>query len=155
MELSTRASDHIYTLHRTPFALAPLIHSFYDDWESIEKDILLSYLILPLVSYKPMQKFLAGAKRNSSLRTMTADSGRLLGLAPRVEEFKSITNAALLILTSEKSLEINSDMSAVSISKIRAVNSNKDLLRYSRKLAMVFSGEDVVSIYRTFGLKSL
>ena len=155
MELSTRASDHIYTLHRTPFALAPLIHSFYDNCESIEKDILLSYLILPLVSYKPMHKFLAGANRKSSLRTMTADSSRLLGLALRVEEFKSITNSALLILTAEKSLEINSDMSVVSINKIRAVNSNKDLLRYSSKLAMVFSGENVASIYRNLGLKSL
>ena len=155
MELSTRASDHIYTLHRTPFALAPLIHSFYDNCESIEKDILLSYLILPLVSYKPMQKFLAGAKRSSSLRTMAADSSRLLGLALRGEEFKSIKNSALLILTAEKSLKINSDMSVISINKIRTVNSNKDLLRYSSKLALVFSGEDVFSIYRNLGLKSL
>lgn len=153
--MSATASDHIYTLHRTPFALAPLIHSFYNEWEPIEKDILLSYLILPLVSYKPMHKFLAGAKRNSSVRTMAADSSRLLGLAPRVDEFKSITNAALLILTAEKSLEIKSDMSAASTNKVRAVNSNEDLLRYSRKLTMVFAGEDVASIYRTLGLKSL
>ncbi len=121
----------------------------------MEKDILLSYLILPLVSYKPMHKFLANAKRNSSLRTMTSDSSRLIGLALRVEEFKPITNAALLILTAEKSLEVNSEMSVASIKKICTINSNKDLLRYSRKLAMVFSGEDVVSIYRTLGLKSL
>lgn len=155
MELSSRASDHIYTLHRTPFSLAPLIHSFYDEWESEERDILLSYLILPLISYKPMHKFLRGAKRNSSLRTMISDPSRLIGLALRVEEFKPITNAALLILKAEKSLEVNSDMSVVSINKVRTVNSNKDLLRYSRKLAMVFSGEDVVSIYRMLGLKSL
>lgn len=155
MELSNRPSDHIYTLHRTPFSLAPLIHSFYDEWESEERDILLSYLILPLISYKPMHKFLRGAKRNSSLRTMISDPSRLIGLALRVEEFKPITNAALLILKAEKSLEVNSDMSVVSINKVRTVNSNKDLLRFSRKLAMVFSGEDVVSIYRMLGLKSL
>lgn len=149
------ASDHIYTLHRTPFSLAPVIHSFYDEWESVDKDILLSYLILPLVSYKPMHKFLAGAKRNSSVRTMTSDPSRLIGLALRVEEFKPITNAALLILKAEKSLEVNSEMSVVSINKVRTINSNKDLLRYGRKLAMVFSGEDVVSIYRMLGLKSL
>lgn len=153
--MSNRPSDHIYTLHRTPFSLAPLIHSFYDEWESEERDILLSYLILPLISYKPMHKFLRGAKRNSSLRTMISDPSRLIGLALRVEEFKPITNAALLILKAEKSLEVNSDMSVVSINKVRTVNSNKDLLRFSRKLAMVFSGEDVVSIYRMLGLKSL
>lgn len=150
-----RASDHIHTLHRSPFAFAPLIHSFYDEWESIENDVLLSYLIVPLVAYKPMHTFLGRAKRSSSLRTMTSDSSRFFGLSLRIKDFKSITNAALLILTAEKALEINLEMSAVSTNKIRSANSNNDLLKYSRKLAMVFAGEDVISIYRMLGIKAL
>lgn len=153
--MSNLASDHLYTLHRTPFALAPVIQSFYDEWESREKDILLSYLVLPLVTYKPMQSFLHLAKRSSSVRTMTSEPGRLLGLALRVQELKPITNAALLILTAEKSLEVTPEMSVLSMSKLRSGNADKNLLRYSKKLAMVFSDESVVSIYRMLGLKSL
>ncbi|AXL70981.1 DUF6521 family protein [Pseudomonas aeruginosa] len=153
--MTTQVSDHLYTLHRTPFALAPVIQSFYQHWEPVEKDILLSYLILPLVTYKPMHAFLHRARRDSSVRTMASDASRLIGLAIRVEEFKPITNAALLILTAENSLEITPELSVRSIQKPRSVNSDQALLKYSQKLAMVLSGENVVSIYRMLGLKSL
>lgn len=43
---TTQVSDHLYTLHRTPFALAPVIQSFYQHWDPVEKDILLSLLAL-------------------------------------------------------------------------------------------------------------
>lgn len=153
--MTTQVSDYLYTLHRTPFALAPVIQSFYQHWEPVEKDILLSYLILPLVTYKPMHAFLNRARRDSSVRTMASDASRLIGLAMRVEEFKPITNAALLILTAEKSLEITPELSVRSIQKPRSVNSDNSLMKYSQKLAMVLSGENVVSIYRMLGLKSL
>lgn len=153
--MTMQVSDHLYTLHRTPFAMAPVIQSFYQHWDPLEKDVLLSYLILPLVTYKPMHAFLHRARRDSSLRTMASDSERLIGLALRVEEFKPITNASLLILAAEKSLEITPELSVLSVRKPQSVNSDKSLLRYSEKLAMVLSGENVVSIYRMLGLKSL
>lgn len=80
MAVNLNAADYIYTLRRTPFALAPIIHSFYDHWDPTEKDILLSYLVLPLVTYKPMHKFLNYAKKNSSLRTLMQEPSRVLGL---------------------------------------------------------------------------
>lgn len=153
--MNTQASDHLYTLHRTPFALAPVIQSFYQHWEPVEKDVLLSYLILPLVTYKPMHAFLHRARRDSSVRTMAADVERLIGLALRVEEFKPITNAALLILAAEKSLEVTPDLCVRTLQKPRSANADKALLKYGEKLAMVLSGENVVSIYRMLGLKSL
>lgn len=51
------AADHLYTLHRNAFALAPVIQSFYLNWEPMEKDILLSYLVLPLVSFPRCRVF--------------------------------------------------------------------------------------------------
>jgi len=149
------ASEHLYTLHRTPFALAPIIHGFYQDWEPVEKDILLSYLILPIVTYKPMHSFLKGARTDSSIRTMSSVTNRLVGLDIRVDEYKPITNAALLILTSEQSLEVTQDLSLKTLKKPNAGNCDKNLFRYGQKLSMVLSGENVVSIYRMLGLKSL
>ncbi|GFM86346.1 hypothetical protein PSCICO_17450 [Pseudomonas cichorii] len=153
--MTTQVSEHLYTLHRTPFAMAPVIQSFYQHWDPVENDVLLSYLVLPLVTYKPMHNFLHWARRGSSIRTMASDAERLIGLALRVEEFKPITNAALLILAAEKSLEITTELSVQTLQKPQAVNSDKSLLKYSEKLAMVLSGENVVSIYKMLGLKSL
>lgn len=153
--ITTQVSEHLYTLHRTPFALAPVIQSFYQHWEPIEKDILLSYLVLPIVTYRPMHAFLNRARRDSSIRTMASDAERLIGLAMRVEEFKPITNAAMLILAAEHSLEITPELSVRSLQKPLSINSDKSLLKYGQKLAMVLSGENVVSIYRMLGLKSL
>lgn len=153
--MNLSAADYIYTLRRTPFALAPIIHSFYDHWDPTEKDILLSYLVLPLVTYKPMHKFLHYARKNSSLRTLMQEPSRVLGLEARIEEYKPITNASLLILTSEKSIKVNDDMSVEPQGKIREENANALLIKYARKLAIVFNGENVVSVYRSLGLKSL
>lgn len=153
--MSNNAADHIYTLRRTPFALAPVIHSFYEHWVGTERDVLLSYLILPLVTYKPLHTFLQNSSRKSSIRTLLQEPSRVLGLELRIEEFKSITNAALLILTSERKIQIAEDMSIVAQGKIRVENADDKLVKYARKLAVVFNGESVVSIYRSLGLKSL
>ena len=153
--MSSNAADHIYTLRRTPFALAPVIHSFYDHWVGAEKDVLLSYLILPLVTYKPLHTFLQNSSRKSSIRTLLQEPSRVLGLELRIEEFKSITNAALLILTSERKIQIAEDMSIAAQGKIRVENADDKLVKYAGKLPVVFNGESVVSIYRSLGLKSL
>lgn len=153
--MTTQAADHIYTLHRSPFVMAPVIQNFYQHWVPVENDILLSYLILPLVTFPPMHQFLKRARRDSSVRTMTSDASRIIGLAMRVEEFKSITNSALLILKAENRLNIMEDLSVRALQEPQTANSNQDLLRYGQKLAMVLSGESVVTNYRMLGLKSL
>lgn len=150
-----QAADHIYTLHRNPFALAPVIQNFYQHWVPVENDILLSYLILPLVTFPPMHQFLKRARRDSSVRTMTSNASRLIGLEMRMAEFKPITNSALLILKAEKRLNLMEDLSVRAVQEPQAANSDKELLRYGQKLAMVLSGESVVTTYRMLGLKSL
>lgn len=147
--------EHLFTLQRTPFALAPVIHRFFEVSQTKERDVLLSYLILPMVLYPPMRTFLMRVRATSSLRTMCQEQSRLVGLAARVEEFKSLTNATMLILSAERGIEIADDLSVRSIGKVREANAHRDLLDAGRKLAFVFSDVDVVSIYRTLGLKSL
>lgn len=111
--------------------------------------------MLPLVTYKPMHRFLHYAGKTSSLRTLMQEPKRVLGLEARIEEYKPITNASLLILTSEKSVKINDDMSVAPQGKIREENADAQLVKYARKLAVVLTGENVVSVYRSLGLKSL
>lgn len=153
--MSDSPIDHLFTLQRTPFALAPVIHQFFEFSDAKEREVLLSYLVLPMVLYPPMRTFLMGARATSSLRTMCKEQSRLVGLAARVQDFKPLTNAALLILSAERSIEVADNLSVKSIGKVRAENAKKEFLQAGRNLATVFAGEDVVSIYRTLGLKSL
>ena len=149
------AADHLYTLHRNAFALAPVIQSFYLNRGPIEKDVLLSYLVLPLVSFSAMQEYLHTANRTSSIRTMTSESSRLVGLSLRISEYEPITNKALLILRSDESLQLNDDLSVRVSENRHSENADPKMLRYARQLAMVFRNESVVTICRMLGLKSL
>jgi hypothetical protein len=153
--MSSSPIDHLFTLQRTPFALAPVIHQFYEFSDAKERDVLLSYLVLPMVLYPPMRTFLMGARATSSLRTMCKEQSRLVGLAARAQDFKSLTNAALLILTAERGIKVADNLSVRSIGEVRTANANRELLEAGQKLATVFADVDVVSIYRTLGLKSL
>lgn len=149
------AADHLYTLHRNAFALAPVIQSFYLNRGPIEKDVLLSYLVLPLVSFPAMQEYLHTANRTSSIRTMTSESSRLVGLSLRISEYEPITNKALLILRSDENLQLNDDLSVRVSENRHSENADPKMLRYARQLAMVFRNESVVTICRMLGLKSL
>lgn len=153
--MMSTAADHLYTLHRNAFALAPVIQSFYLDRALMEKDVLLSYLVLPLVSFPAMQEYLHTANRTSSIRTMTSESSRLVGLSLRISEYEPITNKALLILRSDESLQLNDDLSVRVSENRHSENADPKMLRYARQLAMVFRNESVVTIYRMLGLKSL
>jgi hypothetical protein len=153
--MSGNPIDHLFTLQRTPFALAPVIHQFYEFSDAKERDVLLSYLVLPMVLYPPMRTYLMGARVTSSLRTMCKEQKRLVGLAARVQDFKPLTSAAMLILAAERGIEVTDNLSVRSIGDVRAANANKELLEAGRKLAACFADVDVVSIYRTLGLKSL
>jgi len=147
--------EHLYTLQRTPYSMAPIIHQFYKDSLPRERDVLLSYLVLPMVLFPPMRKFLLNSNKRSSLRTLCQDQRRLVGLTSRAQELKSLTHASMLVLTAEHGIEVAPDLSVRSTRDVQASNANSVYLEAGRKLAALFVDADVVSIYRTLGFKSL
>lgn len=153
--MSLTPIEHLFTLQRSPIALAPVIHQFYSHSEPRERDLLLSYLVLPMVLYPPLQEFLLRSNKTSSLRTLCNDQSRLVGLVHNTEYFKQQTNAAMLILKAEGSIEIAGDLTVRPIRKVQVANANQTQLEAARKLSMVCAQADIVSIYRTLGFKSL
>lgn len=147
--------EHLFTLQRSPIALAPIIHNFFANSQPRERDLLLSYLVLPMVMYPAMQTYLLTVIKTSNLRTLCKDQSRLVGLTQNTQQFKSLTNAALLVLKAERSIEITEDLTVKSIGDVRAANANPKQLEAARRLSMVCAEADVVSIYRTLGFKSL
>ncbi|SFQ23009.1 three component ABC system middle component [Pseudomonas borbori] len=147
--------EHLFTLQRSPIALAPVIHKFFASSQPRERDLLLSYLVLPMVLYPAMQEYLLTVIKTSNLRTLCKDQSRLVGLTRNVQQFKPLTHAALLVLKAEQSIEITDDLTVKSIDDVRAANANPKQLEAARRLSMVCAEADVVSIYRTLGFKSL
>jgi hypothetical protein len=147
--------DHLFTLQRSPIALAPVIHHFFQLSKPRERDVLLSYLVLPLVLYPPMRKFLLNANVTSSLRTMCDKRERLVGLVERVQQFKPLTHAALLILTTEGSITFTDQMSVNSVGDLRRTNAKPELIKAAKGLAAVCADEQLITVYRMLGLKSL
>jgi hypothetical protein len=155
MEMSAKPIEHLFTLQRSPIALAPVIHNFFAHSEPRERDLLLSYLVLPMVLYPAMQTYLLAVRKTSNLRTLCKEQSRLVGLTHNTQQFKSLTNAALLVLQAEQRIEITDDLTVKSVGDVRASNANTKQLEAARRLSMVCAEADVVSIYRTLGFKSL
>lgn len=147
--------EHIFTLQRSPIALAPVIHQFFASSKPREKDLLLSYLVLPMVLYPTMQEYLLKVRKTSNLRTLCSEQSRLVGLTHNTQQLKSLTHAALLVLQAEQSIEITDDLTVKSVCDVRVANANPNQLEAARRLSMVCAETDIVSIFRTLGFKSL
>ncbi|MBC3231356.1 three component ABC system middle component [Serratia fonticola] len=147
--------DHLFTLQRSPIVLAPVIHQFFARSQPRERDLLLSYLILPMVLYPTMQDYLLTVRKTSNLRTLCKDQSRLVGLTHNVQQFKSLTHASLLVLKTEQRIEITDNLVVHSLSDVNAANANPKQLEAAQRLSMVCADTDIVSIYRTLGFKSL
>ncbi len=68
--MSANPIEHLFTLQRSPIALAPVIHNFFAHSKPRERDLLLSYLVLPMVLYPAMQEYLLTVRKTSNLRTL-------------------------------------------------------------------------------------
>lgn len=147
--------EHLFTLQRSPIVLAPVIHQFYATSYQRDKNILLSYLVLPLILYPPMQSYLLKAKKTSNIRTLCSEPSRLVGLINHTQQFKPLTHAALLILNSENRIKIMDNLAVKSICDVSISNANPKYIEAAKKLSMVWADSDTVTIYRALGFKSL
>ncbi|WP_369797857.1 three component ABC system middle component [Cupriavidus sp. UYPR2.512] len=78
--------EHLFTLQRSPIALAPVIHQFFASSRPRERDLLLSYLVLPMVLFPAMQSYLLTVRKTSNLRTLCKEQSRLVGLTRNAQE---------------------------------------------------------------------
>ncbi|WP_391565007.1 three component ABC system middle component [Serratia proteamaculans] len=147
--------DHLFTLQRSPILLAPVIHQFFASSQPRERDLLLSYLILPMVLYPAAQEYLLTVRKTSSLRTLCKDQSRLVGLIHNTQQVKPLTHAALLVLKTERCIEITNSLSVRSLSDVNVANANSKQLEAAQRLSMICADIDIVSIYRMLGFKSL
>lgn len=152
----TSAIDNICTLHYSPYIVAPLLERFYENLPIRPKNILLSYLVFPLLlSPKSMEKF-KNANSRSSLHTLTSHRDKFFGLEERVREFKDATNKSLFLLLEEGGLRLSSDMS-ISFQERTLDESacSRERLRAAKNLGMMMAPYDIPTCYRILGVRSI
>jgi hypothetical protein len=153
--------DSIYKINNNIFVLAPLFVAFYKNLKPTPKNLLLSYLVLPLILYKTSQQKIKTSNSRSSIFSFLNSKEKtkrenVYGLPKRVQEYKEITNQCILYAMNNGWLELNEDLS-VSVLKEQKNNIENldDAFKASSKLCNIFQELDVIAIYRQLGVKEL
>lgn len=147
---------HLHTIYNNPFLFTPLIVNFYNNYKGQDKDILLSYLVLPLVLHEDTRNWLQNARSNSSLSTFGRNRENYYGLPERVKEYKQTTNQCLQYSIDNNIIKINENIQLEVITKDIGYNDFlKDSFKASGNIGKIFKDIDVVSIYRALGVKKI
>ena len=77
--------ENISIIHNNIFVLTPLLISFYKNYKGQKNDLLLSYLILPIVLNPKCIEELKVIRSNSNLVRLVANKECMAGFAERFE----------------------------------------------------------------------
>lgn len=154
--MGLKAFQNYATLTQSPLVLAPVIESFFYALERQERNILLGYLVLPIVLHAPSRQFLGNARSTSSLITFCRNKEFLAGLSTRVERWKHVSGVAMQNSVSCHHLEVKEDLS---IAAGHVANEVDGLMpketKAAKKLAHLMSPYSVAAVYRILGVGKL
>jgi len=153
--------DSVYKIHNNPFVLTPLIVTFYEQLEKKPNNILLAYLVLPLVLNERSKLTLQTARTTSSIHTFIDSSDKskrenVFGLPERIQNYKETTNQCIQYAIDNQWISVREDLSIEYLKKIdNKVENLNQSFQASSNLHKIFKDLDVVAIYRLLGVKEL
>ncbi len=148
--------DNIFTIHNNIFSLTPIILSFYKNYRSKEKDILLAYFILPIALNPDVAEEIKNVTVKSNLTRLVSNKKLMAGFQDRFKQFQQITNDCLQYAVDCKYIKIDDKMSIkVTNRDILYTDSSLDgAINLASKLPKMFT-QDVINTYYAFGIKGL
>lgn len=150
------AIQHYVTLTRSPLLLSPIIESFFQEIRPFGKNLLMGYLVLPIVLYPSSRNFLCNANARSSVRSFCADRSRLAGLPQRVAELRTTTSLAVQNAIDCDRLILHSDLSLeYAEQKNNSHSGMPNEIKAAKRLASIFEPYDIPTIYRLLGVTNL
>jgi hypothetical protein len=156
MILMSKFVDNIFTIHNNIFSLTPIIISFYKNYRSREKDILLAYFILPIVLHPDIIDDIKNVTVKSNLTRLVTNKKFMAGFQDRFKQFQQITNDCLQYAIDCKYIEMDKKMSIKVINKdtLYTDNSLANSINLASKLPKMFK-LDVINTYYAFGITGL
>lgn len=149
--------EYLYTLYNNIFVYTPIVYSFFEEYTGQDKDILLSYLILPLVLNKTSRGKLVNLTSRSSLFTFCKYEECIIGLQERIKQYKNVTNDCIQygidggLFTISDSLHIEVLKSEMPEKFI----ADTEKMKAAKRLAKIFKSFDIPTIYRNLGVAEL
>jgi hypothetical protein len=149
--------DNILIIRNNIFVLTPLLVSFYKNYQGRKNDLLLSYLILPVVLNQKCIESLQNINVKSNLIKLVSNKECMAGFSDRFEFYEQITNQCIQyaidcgyirILENLQVQVINDEIQSIDPALAASMN-------LSSKLFKLFKSLDIVHIYYAFGIKSL
>ena len=148
--------EYLYTIYNNAFKYTPIIYSFYKEYRGQDKDILLSYLILPLVLSEESKKSLIKSKPSSSIYTFCRKKENLIGLPQMVKEYKLITNECIQYGCDRGMFDISDSLHVSAIESFNSVSFEDSAeFKAAAKLANLIKTTDIPTIYRYLGVAEL
>jgi hemoglobin-like flavoprotein len=155
----SKTVDNYYILYNNPFLLSEILIEFYRNYQnSQDRDVLLSYLVLPITLYEKSNESLQHANSKRTIRTFAKEIDRLYGLEQRLSEFKKLTDHCLQLLIDQKMIAIEEHLQVKVTELGRDIKKNQAIASYTNaaiNLAKMFNGVELVSIYRQLGIKQI
>ncbi len=154
----SRNLDNLYALINNPFKLSSILIEFYREYENHHpNDILLSYLILPLVLNEESKQNLIKMRTTSSIRSLVKNKIAMAGLPERIKEYYEITNQCLEYAFSSEYLALQEDLCVRPTGRSPSAKDNDlgDEKKAAINLVKIFKKYDTVAIYRLLGVKRL
>lgn len=148
--------ENIIVLKNNVFALTPILVSFYKNLKMQENNVLLSYLVFPIVLNKKCKEKLRNLRTTSNLNIVTKDNVLMAGFEERFDFYKDITNKCIQYALECKYIKLNDDMS-VSVLTDNSLFPDvilSDSIKLASNLHKIFK-KDVVNTYYEFGIKRI
>lgn len=166
----SKVIENLNILYNNPFILTPIIVKFYEKYEGKQsKDMLLAYLILPLVLYEDSRTVLKVKKKElrtfinyyqkEDLKTNKLEikkNGKLFGLPNRIEDYKEMTNLCLQYAFDTGCLQLNGDLSITFLkNNLKKENYSIEYFKIAENLAFLLKKEKLTHVYMRLGIKKL
>ena len=151
--------DSISIIHNNIFVLTPLFVSFYKNYQEYgrKNDLLLSYLILPIVLNQKCIETLQNIKTTSNLLKLVSNKECMAGFSERFEFYKQITNQCIQYAIDCGHIKILDNLQVKIInSEIQSIDPNlAAAMNLTSKLFKLFKSMDIIHIYYAFGIKKV
>lgn len=148
--------NNVFTIHNNIFSLTPIIISFYKNYRSREKDLLLAYFILPITLNPDVMEEIKYVSVKSNLTRLVGNKKLMAGFQDRFKQFQQITNDCLQYAVDCKYIKIDDKMSIKVTNRdiLYTDSSLASAINLASKLPKMFT-VDVINTYYAFGIKGL
>lgn len=138
------------------FSLAPIIMSFYKECYTKQDNILLSYIIIPLVfSRKWNDTLLNTQKRSNLIHWIKENKIPIEGLSDRIMFFRDYTSSALQYCFDMKWAFIDDNNNIILTENREWDISPNNNMKSATKINLLFKDMTVTQIYSSLGINKI